>query len=206
MRHEETPAEQTALREEHLTDVEVHEILSRLSAQEMGGSELATIGAVSEATGAAPEVIGKMLAEIRQQNLREQFGSRLDDHESKLRRLEQDAQRARSPVAAELPTDEIQREVEAIARERIAARKFLPAIPIVVGLGFVIAYNVLSPSRDVVTRPRIAPIIHELKGGQNLYVEPDGSIWVRMPSGEMRPPTAEERREGERLRQLVDRR
>ncbi|MCB0826194.1 MAG: hypothetical protein KDC26_08385 [Armatimonadetes bacterium] len=90
MRFEEqfSPDERELLNEE-LTDSEVREILDRLSVAELGGSEKATVGAVCEATGVGPRVVGRMLAEIRQTNLHELFGHRIDSHEQKISKLEQ---------------------------------------------------------------------------------------------------------------------
>ncbi|MEZ5162656.1 MAG: hypothetical protein R2688_02685 [Fimbriimonadaceae bacterium] len=106
MRFEEqfSPDERELLKEE-LTDSEVREILDRLSADELGGSEKATVGAVCEATGVGPMVVGRMLAEIRQTNLQELFGHRIDSHEQKISKLEQtvtklrrESQRKEAPV------------------------------------------------------------------------------------------------------------
>ncbi|MCB0826190.1 MAG: hypothetical protein KDC26_08365 [Armatimonadetes bacterium] len=84
--------EERVLMREELTDGEVSEILTRLSYNEFGGSEKATVGAVCEATGAGPLVVGRMLAEIRQTNLDElinqrfeAFEDRVDEQDEKLK-------------------------------------------------------------------------------------------------------------------------
>lgn len=73
-----------SLLNEEVQDAEVREILERLAARDLGGSELATVGALCEATGATPQLVARLLAEIRQTNLDEKFGAILDDHEAAL--------------------------------------------------------------------------------------------------------------------------
>lgn len=89
---------------QELTSSELHELLERLSAEEIrpaGG----TVSAVSEATGTSVLAVGRILADIRQQNLQELFGVRLDKVEgqvgfqqSQIKDLERSVAVARSEV------------------------------------------------------------------------------------------------------------
>jgi len=66
-----------ALANEPLSGDEVHELLQRLSVPQFA-PESPTIAAVSEICGTTPIVVGRMLAEIRQTNLQDLFGKRID--------------------------------------------------------------------------------------------------------------------------------
>lgn len=70
------------LARQELTPAELTDVLERLSCQ--ATTELPTIGAVSEVTGASAEAIGRMLADIRGVSFQEAFGRRLDEHEAVL--------------------------------------------------------------------------------------------------------------------------
>ena len=108
MRFEEqfSPDERELLNEE-LTDSEVREILDRLSVAELGGSEKATVGAVCEATGVGPMVVGRMLAEIRQTNLHKLFGHRIDRLETTVTDFERRSEERDSRIEATV--DELKR-------------------------------------------------------------------------------------------------
>lgn len=74
---------------------ETRALLDRLAVSEGGGEEGGTVGAVCEVSGVGPEVVGRMLADIRGVSWQELFGDRLDEVEkevtglrSKVRELE----------------------------------------------------------------------------------------------------------------------
>lgn len=94
--------EELAMQE--LTSSELHELLERLSAEEIRPAG-ATVSAVSEATGTSVLAVGRILADIRQQNLQELFGVRLDkvegqvgSQQSQIKDLERSVAVARSEV------------------------------------------------------------------------------------------------------------
>jgi hypothetical protein len=80
--------EQKELLAERLSAIEVSELLERLGNASLGGPEESTVGAVIEATGASPLEVGRLLAEIRQENLERRFSETFDDHEDRIERLE----------------------------------------------------------------------------------------------------------------------
>lgn len=91
--HELDPAQSRALLAEELTSEEVRDLLQRLNARDMGGSEHATVSAVVEATGFDVATVWRLLAEIRKEDFEERFGLRLDHHEKRIETLEERAHR-----------------------------------------------------------------------------------------------------------------
>jgi len=77
-----------ALAREELTEAEVRSLLERLGREEFG-SDSPTVGAVAEATGESVQSIGARLAELRGDEFRARFESILNQHESRISRLEQ---------------------------------------------------------------------------------------------------------------------
>src|SRR5688572_3033137 len=55
----------------------------------MGGSRLPTLGAVAEATGAAPEDLAMLLVQIRHEAVDSHFEEILDQHEERISVLEE---------------------------------------------------------------------------------------------------------------------
>lgn len=75
------------LAHEELTNSEVRVLLERLSMKDVGPAN-PTVGAVAELCGVATPVVGRMLAEIRQQNLHELYGRTLETHGEKIEHLD----------------------------------------------------------------------------------------------------------------------
>lgn len=73
------------LAQQELSPEELRAVLDRLACD--ATAEVPTVGAVSEVTGVSPEVIGRILAQIRSEDLHEEFGKRLDEHDEKLKHL-----------------------------------------------------------------------------------------------------------------------
>jgi hypothetical protein len=81
------PPCQDALLAQELTTEEVRELLERLSATELGGSENATVGGIVEVTGSDPATVGRLLIQIRNERLE----SLIDEHGDRLDALERSA-------------------------------------------------------------------------------------------------------------------
>jgi len=65
---------------EELTELEVRTLLERLGEDEFPEA-VPTLGAVAEATGADPAVVGRLLAEIRKEEFEDRFGIRVQNLE-----------------------------------------------------------------------------------------------------------------------------
>ncbi|MBA4293103.1 hypothetical protein C0431_09035 [bacterium] len=63
---------------ERISAEEAREFLDRLAVSELGEADEGTVGAICEVAGVGPEVVGRMLADIRGVSWQELFGNRLD--------------------------------------------------------------------------------------------------------------------------------
>jgi hypothetical protein len=118
VRHSHDP-EYEALVAEELTSEEVRDLLERLNAQDMGGSENATVGSVVEATGSDPLTVGRLLAEIRKEDFEERFGLKLDEHGARIDSLEGRLKSVHKPVRSSQPLDHYQQ----VALDRLAEQE-----------------------------------------------------------------------------------
>lgn len=69
--HEQQATEREQLLKERLSEEELRTLLKRLQAHDAAASEMPTVGAVVEATGADPGLIGGLLADIRRETARQ---------------------------------------------------------------------------------------------------------------------------------------
>lgn len=77
---------------------ETRQILQRLAFEEFGGSENSRLGEIAEVTGASPEAIGRILADIRgesEDEWRQGIESRLDLHARQIEYMRQADSRSR---------------------------------------------------------------------------------------------------------------
>jgi hypothetical protein len=182
------------LAREELTNEEVREILERLSVAEFAGGDHPTLRDVSEATGVDLLAVGKILREIRQENLGELFGDRLDEHGQRLdehaadlRWLKYNA--STGPVVEERRT----------TSEFVSDRKVTTTVGLVcaalLGLGLVGTLTQRDPSR--VASPTHAQqgrsVSTRMENGASYYVNEKFEEWVELPNGKRRTPTAQER-------------
>lgn len=77
-----------ALLAEPITDDEVRSLLERLGTAEFGGPEVSRVGDLIEATDADPQLMARLLGEIRHEDYQERFGARLDAVERRLHFVE----------------------------------------------------------------------------------------------------------------------
>lgn len=198
------------LLKEAVTDDEVREILERLSVHDGGGSDYATVAAISETTGVPPEAIGRMLAEIRQTNLEERFGSellahekRLESHHSQLRELEHKVERVTTAPKAGI-NPEVQEELVSLSKERILARQWGP-----LGLFLVLAMilvALMASSNHLTKAPPFTGTISTTNGqGETVVSDEYGKVWVEGKDGRRRSPTSEERASAMSRRAITDR-
>lgn len=80
---------------QEITDDELKELLRRLGEIEFAWNPRTSIKDVVEATSADPLLIGRLLADIRKEDWEERFGLRVDDHEDRLERTEEEQRRTR---------------------------------------------------------------------------------------------------------------
>lgn len=129
------------LAKEELSGDELRQVLQRLAREELGGSDLPTIGSVSEATGANGETIGRILANLRGaewEAWRTRFESTAREHKQRLEALE-----AKPKSAAEMTDDELYERVRRVNFEKQGIYGFVIALilgPAMI-IGFMIALN-----------------------------------------------------------------
>ncbi len=184
------------LAREELTDAEVREVLERLGAEQMGGSERPTVGAVAEATGTGPEVIGRILGEIRKRDLEARFGTAIDRHEVEIKRLDQQTARLARERAKIYPQDdEVTEEIERIARERIAQRKLAPLSAVAVAFIVIVAIGLAG--RNGSGSGYSAPSEYSMttKKGVELHLNSNGETWAIGPDGTRRPVREDEQQD-----------
>lgn len=204
--HFQTPESLDNLRNERLTVEEVREILQRLACKEFGGSELATIGSVSEASNTSTESIARILADIRQIELKELFGKRLAQHESILEEHSEKIQRIeRSPTRSHNFNEEVSDELVRMAEQRIRARnseQILATILVTISiLAFVFLYFSSNVTRQ--SNPALEPkwtSSTTTKDGHTITTDQSGNVWVTEKSGIQRPPNKSEEHDALMLR------
>lgn len=156
------------------------------------------MGAISEATGATPVAIGRMLAEIRQENLHERFGRKIETHETKISTLEQRTERL-ARARREHIDPEVAREIEEVARERIRKRQQAPyAIGIIFILGVILLSGICSKSQPFAVSPYPVgsrTVSTDIGNGEQLTVNERGDVWVKTKDGGRRQPTEKERQD-----------
>lgn len=212
-----TESQKQELLNEEVLDEEVREILERLSSAELGGSELATIGAIAEATGASPNLIGRMLAEIRQENLDERFGKTLrkhqdtlETHSAKIARHGEELQKikvagARDSDAVGEYSEEVEEELAKMAEERIRHREMQPYVVMIAFVIFaLVALATCTQSgsaglSEFPTGPRTRYSSTTLPDGTVLTVDQDLNVSARTKDGIVRPIKPEEKDEAAML-------
>ena len=85
---ESEPATEEQLLAEHLDDVEVRQVLERLSFEQFVFETGATVGAVVEATGATPLTIARIVGEIRKTSFEARFQQTFGQHDRRIEALE----------------------------------------------------------------------------------------------------------------------
>ncbi len=85
---ESEPATEEQLLAEHLDDVEVRQVLERLSFEQFVFETGATVGAVVEATGATPLTIARIVGEIRKTSFEARFQQTFGRHDRRIEALE----------------------------------------------------------------------------------------------------------------------
>jgi hypothetical protein len=193
---------------EPLSDAEVRTLLERLGSREFGGPESATVGAVVEATGSDAETVGRLLAEIRKEDFEERFGLQLKDHGRRIETLEErssrlererQAERPRSYLRNEPEHDEYrERAINRLAEQERIAEESKPVASIVGSL-FLLAlviYTGFVCAREEAKRPFVPPkslYEHRKMDGTVIYDNPEGGgVFVKEPSGKVRPATESE--------------
>lgn len=131
---------------EEVTPDELREILDRLGQREFGGSPNSTIRDISESTSADPILIGRLLAEIRNEELQCRLGLQVEEHEQRIEHIEhvqekiQRQPRLDDPLAG-LNSDEVE-ELRYVAEERRRQREMqslvIPILIAIILLGFLI--------------------------------------------------------------------
>lgn len=201
-----------ALARAELTPEELREVLDRLALE--ATEEMPTIGAVTEVTGTPPEVVGRILADIRGISFQEAFGKRLDAQEAKVaehsRRLDAHEQklaerRAPSSVDAyKLCEDEreIEEEMRKMAKERIWGREngwlVFAASLFIMLIILAIAAQPPKPPPGYVDRSsyQVGYSQQTLKSGDEIYANKRGEVWVvEKATGKRRDPTSQESEE-----------
>ncbi len=208
------PDEEHSLLQQELSDSEVREILERLSAEEFAAPLHATVSAVCEATGASADVIGRILADIRKQNIEERYGEAIERHEEKIGELDERThelanetgfirsrtdslivsdRRSRGSLAQD---SEVAAELDRIARENIAARKMTPysIAFLIIALIVFAPFMCSSPQAGLPDTPTFTSSI-DLQNGARITADDRGGLWVTEADGSKREPTAAEREE-----------
>lgn len=115
---------------EEVSPSELREILQRLGQREFGGSPNSTIRDIAEGTSADPVLIGRLLAEIRNEELQDRLGLQVEEHEQRIEHIEhvqaevQRDRRTYDPLAGLDP--EAVEELRNVAEERRRERENLP--------------------------------------------------------------------------------
>ena len=150
-----------AISREELSATELREVLQRLSVKEFGGSERPTVAAVSEATGASCEAIGRILAEIRQQNLHDLFGKTISQHAVELKEHGREIGQLTKRPSTSHRSSAVELEMRKIAEERIRNREQAPYLLVVMLL--IIGVVALCTS-DMKNKPRNSQPIDPYSG------------------------------------------
>lgn len=205
------------LAREALSPEELREILDRLAIQET--TEAHTVGAVCEVTGATPEIIGRMLADIRGVSFQQAFGrkleqqaaelqsqrSRLETHDRRLadqQRQIQSIPRQQRPSSAWDEDPEVVEEMRQIAEERIQARKQAPLIYGFFALLFLLILPAMCSQRGIGGSPSPSATSGSYRystyrtapDGMQIESRSDGTVWVKDPStGKTHEATGSER-------------
>ena len=129
------------LARKELSQEELRDMLHRLAREELGGSDLPTVGSVAEATGATQETIGRILADLRGEQWdawRSQFESTTQEHKQRIEALE-----AKPKSPAELTDDELYERVRRVNFEKQGVYGLIIALilgPAMI-IGFMIALS-----------------------------------------------------------------
>ncbi|CAN5393859.1 hypothetical protein BH11ARM1_BH11ARM1_16480 [soil metagenome] len=119
----------TEIANERVTSSELTEILSRLSAADLGGSDLSKISDIAEATNQSAETVAILLAEIRGETVdqwRQVFQAQLARHEQRLNSIDGNRPLTNMPPAIRI-TYPPSRPLRATAFDKFIARN-MPAI------------------------------------------------------------------------------
>lgn len=202
------PDAEHALLQQELSESEVRELLERLSAEEFAAPSLATVSAVCEATGASAELIGRILADIRKQNIEERYGETIERHEEKIGELDERAHKVATETRAirhrteslmgsrrwspkpRAQDSEVSAELELMAQERIAARKAAPYVvgSLIIALMIFAPFMCASPQGGYSDRPTSWSSM-DLPNGAKISVNNRGRVWVTEADGSERMPT-----------------
>jgi len=206
------PDDERCLLQQEVSDSEVRQILERLSAEEFAAPLHATVAAVCEATGASAEVIGRILADIRKQNIEERYGETIERHEEQIGVLDERTHElaektdvirfqtespivsGRRPLRSLTQDPEVAAELDRIARKNIAGRKMTPyAMALVIIVLIVFApFMCPSPRAGFPETPNFSSSM-DLQNGAKITADNRGGLWVTESDGTRREPTAAER-------------
>lgn len=82
------PLQNDELLNETVTDAELREILDRIGHAEFDGNTQTTVRDIVEGTSADPMLVARLLGEIRKEDWEKKFGQRIDEHEDRIEKLE----------------------------------------------------------------------------------------------------------------------
>lgn len=193
---------QADLLAEPLSDAEVRTLLERLGSREFGGSEEATLGAVVEATGAEPALVGRLLAEIRKGEIEQKFGSQLQDHTERIETLEERTRIAEvgSYVYA-TPLDRHQK----IALDRLAEEErqkesrssygyvWVLLIAIIAITAMIVGGAKLDSPKADTAFPESGIVYSVSTEDGEVFLDAENNVWVGLTNGGKREATAAER-------------
>jgi hypothetical protein len=174
--------EQKELLAERLSAIEVSELL---------GPEESTVGAVIEATGASPLEVGRLLAEIRQENLERRFSETFDDHEDRIERLELTGVRKTQMREFDPEKRQILEELAAVEQRKRSGGP-LGVVLILVALLAIGAF-LANTTRSGGRTPPTGFGMTDPRTGVEMSRTMDGAYRVTGPNGMSREATPEER-------------
>lgn len=209
--HQETSEE---LLNEEVTPDELREILRRLGQREFGGSPNSTIRDIAEGTSADPLVIGRILAEIRNETLQKRFGLKIEEHEERIEKIEHVQAQAPRPIPVYTPipefdTDEIE-DLREMADKRRREKAMQPYAIILTLIGGFILLVALVSSENRGSQSSIRFNAYTTSGSSDdpvystLYGPPEmsgkfGGPYEVKENGTVRPATREEIKEFESM-------
>lgn len=141
-----------ALAHEQLSPQELREVLTRLGNAQFGGSEQADLGAVAETTRVPLVEVGRVLADVRREQLSKTLGERVDAQELALQRLELAVQRLelQRTIASRQP------EIHASKASR-EINRFVSGLVLLLLLAAMLLMFVLTPSTVRTVAPAPPP-------------------------------------------------
>lgn len=186
---------------EEVTPDEMREILQRLGQREFGGSPNSTIRDIAEGTSADPILIGRLLAEIRNEELQSRLGIKVEEHEQRIEHIEhvqaevQRDSRTYDPLAG-LDSEQVE-ELRTIADARMRSREITPFLVAILIASFCIAMTILAAatgSQGASSNYKPKATYSTTVNGVEISGSPGGPITAK-DHGKIRPATAEEEME-----------